>query len=142
MGGTLGLALATSLVDALNLAGALLVTATALVIPLPGFELCTRCYPALVRSRRQCCAGRAGLASVARAQACRAVERARLRAARRALAAKNRRMRAQQKPKKQSRPRSPLSHGGCGRRGSPGNARDGQMDEPRFEAVAEIPSAR
>jgi S-DNA-T family DNA segregation ATPase FtsK/SpoIIIE len=104
MGGTLGLALATSLVDALNLAGALLVTVTALVISLymvSTFALATtsRWFAGpiawfyrfalawrLWRERRHA----------------RAIEKARLRAERRALAAKNRaETELNRKPKKE-----------------------------------------
>ena len=99
MGGTLGLALATSLVGALNLAGALLVTATALVISLylvSSFALeMTRSWfagPAAVL-RRVALSWRAWRER----RRARAIEKARLRAERRALAAKNRADTAQTK---------------------------------------------
>jgi len=145
MGGTLGLALATSLVDALNLAGALLVTATALVISLylvSSFALAaTRRWfegPAAVL-RRFALAWRLWRER----RHARAVERARLRAARRALAAKNRADAELNKKPKKAKPATVAAPAmaAAADEAPPWQTREtASMDEPaRFEAVAEIP---
>src|ERR1039458_9546772 len=145
MGGTIGLALATSLVDALNLAGALLVTATALVISLylvSSFALAaTRRWfegPAAVL-RRFALAWRLWRER----RHARAVERARLRAARRALAAKNRADAELNKKPKKAKPATvaaPAMAAAAGEGPPWPTGEPASMDEPaRFEAVAEIP---
>ncbi len=104
MGGTLGLALASSLVDSLNLAGALLVTATALVVSVylvSSFTLATtgRWFAGPAAWFRRF--GQAWRLWLERRHA-RAIEKARLRAERRALAAKKRaEAESTRKPKKE-----------------------------------------
>ena len=145
MGGTLGLALATSLVDALNLAGALLATATALVVSVylvSTFTLATTSRwfagPAawfrrfalgwrLWRERRHA----------------RAIEKARLRAERRALAAKNRAETALNKNPKKEKPATVAvpSIAAQADEAPPWQTREtASLDEPAgFEAVTDIP---
>ncbi|HEY1183899.1 MAG TPA: DNA translocase FtsK 4TM domain-containing protein, partial [Bryobacteraceae bacterium] len=145
MGGTLGLALATSLVGALNLAGALLVTATALVISLylvSSFALeMTRSWfagPAAVL-RRVALSWRAWRER----RRARAIEKARLRAERRALAAKNRADTAQTKRLKKEKSATIAAPPMAAEpdEAPPWQTREtASMDAPAaFEAIADIP---
>jgi len=145
MGGTLGLALATSLVDGLNLAGALLVTATALVISLYlvssfALETTARWFAGpIAMLRRFRLAWRLWLEH----RHARAIEKARLRAERRALAAKNRAETALAKRPRKETPATVAAPPMAAQADEPPpwqTSETASLDEPaRTEAVADIP---
>jgi len=148
MGGTLGLALATGLVDSLNLAGALLVTATALVISLYlvssfALEQTSRWFAGPAAWFRRFALGWRLWRERMRS---RAIEKARLRAERRALAAKNRADTAQTKRQKKVKPATIATPTIAAQADDapPWQTRTtASLDKPperaAFEAVAEIP---
>jgi DNA segregation ATPase FtsK/SpoIIIE, S-DNA-T family len=148
MGGTLGLALATGLVDSLNLAGALLVTATALVISLYlvssfALEQTSRWFAGPAAWFRRFALGWRLWRERMRS---RAIEKARLRAERRALAAKNRADTAQTKRQKKVKPATIATPTIAAQADDapPWQTRTtASLDKPpepaAFEAIAEIP---